>query len=341
MSDLAPTPLTGRFDTLTPALEPVSPARMAELRALPPTRAAHDAAMEELSAFRSVEMGGAISHPAPPGRLRIAAWNLERCLYPRESAALLRQHGASLALLSEVDHGLHRTGQRHTTRELAGALGHAYGFALEFLELAVMPTPLDFPANGPDNSLGFHGNGFTAALPARDPFVLRLPDEADWYVTPQGGQRRIGNRMAMGATFTHAGRDFIGCTVHLESRADFAGRARQVAFLLEALNSHAGNLPVVIGGDLNTAVEAEGGLQDPRETLFAEAKARGYNWSACNRAAPTTRPSTWSAGCGTRQLDWFCTRGFRATEPSVVPALAEDGTVLSDHELILVTLDFY
>jgi endonuclease/exonuclease/phosphatase family metal-dependent hydrolase len=307
---------------------------------LPSRTAAHDDVQAGIPAFRQVELGGSVTAPAPSGPLRVAAWNLERCLYPRASAALLRQHGAALALLSELDHGLHRTGQRHTTREVAAALGQSYGFALEFLELAVMLAPFAMPDNPEENNLGFHGNGFTAAMPCRDPAVIRLGAEADWFAAPKGGQKRIGNRMAVAATFTHGGRNFIGCSVHLESRSDFAGRARQMAQLLEAIDAYDRDLPVVIGGDLNTGVEAPGGLQDAREELFAMARSHGYDWSACNRAAPTTRPSTWSAGAGTRQLDWFCTRGFRASAPTVVPALAPDGTVLTDHELILVTLDF-
>jgi endonuclease/exonuclease/phosphatase family metal-dependent hydrolase len=332
--------LTGCFGKGVARLDEVPPAARQALLALPAAAAAHDQAQAGIPAFRQVELGGTVTAPAPAGPLRVAAWNLERCLYPEASAALLRRHGAALALLSEMDLGLHRTGQRHTTRDLAAALGHRYGFALEFLELAVMPAPFAMPGNPAENLLGFHGNGFTAALPCRDPVVIRLAAEADWFVAPKGGQKRIGNRMAVAATFTHEGRDFVGCAVHLESRSDFAGRARQMAQLLDAIDTYADGLPVVIGGDLNTGVEASAGLADTRERLFAESAARGYDWAACNQAAPTTRPSTWSAGAGTRQLDWFCTRGFRASAPAVVPAVAEDGTVLTDHDLILVTLDF-
>ncbi len=109
--------------------------------------------------------------------------------------------------------------------------------------------------------------------------------------------------------------------------------------LLDALDAYAGAaLPVVIGGDLNTHV-GPGGYGDASEPLFALAASRGYDWVACNLAQPTTRTSTWSTSEGTRQLDWFCTRGLSVRDPAVVPALGEDGSVLSDHELILLTLD--
>ena len=108
--------------------------------------------------------------------------------------------------------------------------------------------------------------------------------------------------------------------------------------LLDALDAYAGGLPVVIGGDLNTHV-GPGGHSDASEPLFALAASRGYEWRAGNLAQPTTRTSTWSTSEGTHQLDWFCTRGLSVRDPAVVPALAEDGSVLSDHELILLTVD--
>jgi endonuclease/exonuclease/phosphatase family metal-dependent hydrolase len=321
-----------------PSLTPVPAARRATWAAGPASGTTHDTALAAAAAFAQVETGGASPRP-PTGPLRIAAWNLERCLFPDASAALLRQQGAALTLLTEMDHGCHRTGQRHTTRLLAEALGQRYAFGVEFLELATMPAPLAFPGNPPENNLGFHGNGFVSALPFRDPVVIRLDAEADWYAAPRGGQRRIGTRMAIAAIFRHGDAEFLGCSVHLESDSDFAGRDRQMRTLLAALDNLAGALPVVVGGDLNTHVGA-GGHDDPRELLFESARRHGYDWRAANTAWASTRPSTWSAGAGARQLDWFCTRGCRASEPRMTPALGADGTVLSDHELIGITVAF-
>ncbi len=38
------------------------------------------------------------------------------------------------------------------------------------------------------------------------------------------------------------------------------------------------------------------------------------------------------------KLDWFLTRGVDVTESRVVPALAPDGEILSDHEMIVLTV---
>ena len=327
-----------------PALTPVAPDLRRHVCGLPATAEEHARVLAGLPAFGEVEVGGDVASPAGDGVLRVAAWNLERCLHPERAAALLRRHGAGLALLSEMDLGVRRTGNRHTVREVASRLGHRYAFGPEFLELAAMPAPIAFPDNPAGNRLGFHGNALTACLPFRDPVAIPLPEEFLWFAHGTGagehepGQKRVGARMALAATFRHAGHEFVGCSVHLESRSDFAGRARQMGHLLDALDEVAGGLPVVVGGDLNTHVGA-GGHDDARELLFAQARARGYDWAGCNLAQPTTRPSTWSKGAGLRQLDWFCTRGVRASAPEVVPALDGDGTVLSDHDLILVSLD--
>ena len=320
-------------------LTPVSAAQRALWAAGPAPGASHAELLAGLSLFAEVETGGAAEAPPPPGPLRIAAWNLERCLFPEASAALLRRHGAALTLLTEMDHGCHRTGQAHTTRRLAAALDQRYAFAVEFLELATMPAPVDYPGNPDGNVLGFHGNGFASALPFRDPAVIRLDEEADWFAQPRGGQRRIGTRMAVAAIFRHGDTEFVGCSVHLESDSDFAGRDRQMQTLLAALDRMAGGLPVVIGGDLNTHVGA-GGHDDARELLFETARRQGYDWRAANVAQASTRPSAWSAGAGARQLDWFCTRGCEASAPSMTPALGDDGTVLSDHEMIGITVRF-
>jgi endonuclease/exonuclease/phosphatase family metal-dependent hydrolase len=230
-----------------------------------------------------------------------------------------------------------RSGQVHTIGRIAGQLGQGYCYGLEFLELVSPPPPSGFPRNGDANSDAFHGNGIVTLLAIQKPIVIRLDEKADWYAQPKGNQRRIGNRMAVAATFGAGERGFVACSVHLENRTDGPGRAAQMQTLLDALDVYAVGLPVVIGGDLNTHV-GPGGYTDASEPLFAMAAARGYDWSACNLARPTTRQSTWSEGEGTRQLDWFCSRGLTVHNPEVVPAIGEDGSVLSDHEMILLTL---
>jgi endonuclease/exonuclease/phosphatase family metal-dependent hydrolase len=320
-------------DRLTPAPQSVRDGFLAS----PPTREAHTAAHADVAAFRQIEVQRTATSP-PSRAIRIAAWNLERCLYPEAAGHILQRNRVDLALLTEMDVGVLRTGQAHTIGRLAAQLNKSYCYALEFLELLPMPPPPGFPLNGSGNTEGFHGNGIVASLQIANPVVIRLDEMADWFAAPKGSQRRIGNRMAVAATVSAGTSRFVACSVHLENRTDGNGRARQMLTLLDALDAYAGSSPVVIGGDLNTHV-GPGGHVDAGEPLFAMAATRGYDWAACNLAQATTRTSTWSQSEGTRQLDWFCTRGVNARDPAVVPAPGKDATVLSDHELILVTLE--
>jgi endonuclease/exonuclease/phosphatase family metal-dependent hydrolase len=330
-------PAVGIWREIVGRLTPVPQSARQDFLGLPPTREAHAGAHANIAAFRQIEVQQSAT-ASSSGTIRIAAWNLERCLYPEESAKILRRNRVDLALLTEMDVGVFRTGQVHTIGHLAAQLGKSYCYALEFLELLPMPPPPGFPSNGDDNAEGFHGNGIVASLPIEDPIVVRLDEMADWFTAPMGSQRRIGNRMAVAATVSVDAARLVACSVHLENRTDGNGRATQMRTLLDALDAYAGSSPVVIGGDLNTHV-GPGGHGDAREPLFAMAAARGYDWGACNLAQPTTRTSTWSRSEGTRQLDWFCARGVKVRDPAVVPALGEDASVLSDHELILVTLE--
>jgi len=327
------------YRTVVPRLTAAPLAQRAAFRALPPDRADHDAAFDATEAFRQIEVGGATPSPHAGPTVRLAAWNLERGLFPEESARVLARHRVDLALLTELDIGMLRTGQVHTIGRMAATLGAGYAFGLEFLELGHMPPPDGFPLNGATNTEGFHGNGFVSALPFAAPVVIRLAEVAQWFNdAPAGLERRIGTRIAIAATFTAGTKRFVACSAHLESLGGGAGRATQMAGLLDALDAYADGLPVVIGGDLNALIPP--GQRDPAfEPLFAVAEARGFDFDAANTIAPTTRASAWSNHRGDRQLDWFCTRGIRARDPAVVPAIGQDADILSDHEMIIVTLE--
>src|ERR1700756_3837959 len=98
--------------------------------ALPPTREAHTAAHAAIAALRQIEVQQRAT-PSPSRTIRIAAWNLERCLYPESAARILQRNAVDLALLTEMDVGVLRTGQVHTIDRLAAQSGQSYCYALE------------------------------------------------------------------------------------------------------------------------------------------------------------------------------------------------------------------
>src|SRR5689334_8710121 len=81
--------------------------------------------------------------PAPvstSGPIRVVAWNIERGIQLDAIIATLRDHpslrAADVLLLSELDWGMARTGNRFIARDIAVALGMNYAFAPCYLALS-------------------------------------------------------------------------------------------------------------------------------------------------------------------------------------------------------------
>ncbi|MGD9917015.1 MAG: endonuclease/exonuclease/phosphatase family protein [Paenirhodobacter sp.] len=308
---------------------PAPGAAARDLAALPRTVVAHDAHAATIPALNLVETGGT----APPAPLafpiRVAAWNLERCLFPESTAVALA--GADLVLLSEMDCGTARTAQSHPTAEIAATLGMGYAYAVEFLELGLgSPEERDFCTDD-FNRLGFHGNALMARAPLGAVFALRLPGHRQWFT--DADQPRLGERLAIGARIETEAGPMLAVSTHLESACGADHRAAQIAALIAAVDLAFPGLPVLIGGDLNTGNHAGGDWR--AEGLFAVAQAAGFTAQGGPEEAPTTRPSLitrWPERA--MKLDWFLARGLELGETAIRPALTPDGTPLSDHDRI-------
>ena len=310
-----------------------------QVATLPRTIAAHDEKMAELPFMNAIETGGNAASACPLAfPFEVAAWNLERCLFPEATAGLLRRAtSAPVVLVSEMDDGMARTGQRNTTADLAGLLGMAYAYGVEFLELGLgSATEREF-CKDDFNRHGFHGNGLMAAIPLAQPFMLRLEGERLWFIDG-GDQPRLGERMAIGAVIETEAGPIVTVSVHLESATTAAYRERQVTGLVDALDEAFPGLPVLIGGDLNTGNHAGGDFE--AEGLFRQAAARGFSRHGGPLDQMTTRPSLitrWPERA--MKLDWFLARGLVVGETRIVPSLDDTGRPLSDHDLIVCRIE--
>ncbi|KAJ56247.1 hypothetical protein ACMU_10875 [Actibacterium mucosum KCTC 23349] len=277
--------------------------------------------------------------------LTIAAWNIERCKRVEDAAALIAQTGADIVLATEMDLGMARSSQRHTTRDLADALGMGYAFGVEFVELG-LGDPFETETHtGQTNLHGLHGNAILSRFPLSNVAVIPVADEGYWFATsPKGdGQYRVGGRMAIAAQVDLPGGPLTLAAVHYESEDDATGRAAQTQVMLRAMQTLYGDGPCVIGGDLNTkdfgAARMTGpeilAAPQPVEPSFAHFAAAGFDWRGANTGAPTTRAAP---GRPVRyplnRLDWLFTRGVTSSSPFVHAAVSERGEYLSDHELI-------
>ena len=121
--------------TILPELPAVTDAERARILSAPRTAGAHREILGEVPAMNAVQLGGAASARQLPAEFTVAAWNVERCLFPEATAEHLTPIAPDIVLLSEVDHGMARTSQRHTTEVMARRLGMQYAFGVEFHEL--------------------------------------------------------------------------------------------------------------------------------------------------------------------------------------------------------------
>lgn len=297
----------------------------------------HEAVLASLPCMNTVRIGGAPGAAPLAFPFTVAAWNMERCLFPEESAEKLRASGAPLILLSEMDEGMARTAQADPTGVIAGELGMNYAYGVEFFELSLGSEIERSYCKDDFNAKGFHGNSLMASVGLKAPFVFRLPGIGRWF-NDDGEQPRAGERCAVGATVETEAGPFVAVSVHLESVADGPYRERQMAALIDAVEAYAPGLPILIGGDLNTGNHSGGDWRT--DTLFAMAEARGFACHGGPLEETSTRPSLITRFPErAMKLDWFVARGLAISESHLVSSLNEEGKPLSDHDIIVCTIE--
>jgi endonuclease/exonuclease/phosphatase family metal-dependent hydrolase len=299
--------------------------------------AAHDAIMNRVGAMNTVETGGSPSRRRPLAfPFNVSAWNLERCLFVEDSAAHLAKSEPAVVLLTEMDNGMARTGQRHTTADLAAAMNMTYVYGVEFLEMGLgSDTERDFCVDR-FNDKGFHGNGVVSSVPLDICFMVRLRGERLW--RNDADQPRIGERCAVGGVIATEAGSFVAVSVHLESATTAAYRERQMTALIDEVEAAFPGLPSLIGGDLNTGNHTGGDFE--AEGLFAMSAARGFTRHGGPIDQMTTRPSLitrWPER--TMKLDWFLSRGLEIGQSTITTSLDHSGRPLSDHDFITCRID--
>ncbi|KAB2541114.1 endonuclease [Salipiger aestuarii] len=320
---------------VVPALPPVTDAERQQLLSAPRSVDAHRALMATIPAMRMVQTGGTAIAPALPRALSVVAWNVERGLFPEDSAAHIAHLAPDVVLLSEVDHGMARTRQRHTTEVMASRLGMTYAYGVEFHELDLGgPTERHF-CQDEFNALGWHGNAVLSRAPFDKVTLIRLDDHGHWFSAgADPDQPRLGGRMAIAAVVPTAAGPVCVVSTHLESNSGADHRAGQMIGLLDGIDRFAPDMPVLIGGDLNTGNHIPPDFDWRQESLFDAARTRGYAWDF-TADGMTTRPSLITPHPERKmKLDWFAGRGLTPGNNAVIPSEDADGRPLSDHDAV-------
>jgi endonuclease/exonuclease/phosphatase family metal-dependent hydrolase len=346
---------------LTTIVGRLDPPGLAEREAVNSGPVALDAFERAFRSFRcldQIELAPPPAAKAAPESARIVFWNAERLKYLDPSVALLRGLAADAILICEVDHGMARSGNAHRLAELAHALHSGYLYGVEFVELDLGDARERSWHAGEKNAAGLHGAGIVSPHALHAPELVRLERSGRWF-DGTFGERRVGTRIAIMAELRLAAGSVLLVSVHYESHTGPDDRLAQTRVMLDAIDRHSPQMPVLIGGDFNTStfevpisrqpeLVAKSLGEDPQrlllpmryEPMFAELKARGYNWDTCNpmgAATQRTRPDgTPPPPFG--RIDWLFARGLACSDAAVIPAVDAAGVAISDHDALAVTI---
>jgi endonuclease/exonuclease/phosphatase family metal-dependent hydrolase len=182
--------------------------------------------------------------------IRVLAWNLERGIRFDGIIEALKDHPdlkeKDLLLLTELDHGMARSGNRFVAQEIARELKLNYAFAPVYIPLQ-KGSGVESDMEG-ENTTSIHGLAMFSRYPMKNVHAVPLPNGKDkmW-----GKEKRIGYLRAIVADIEHPSGDLRAVTVHLDAHCSRKHRKMQMGIILDHLDTLP-PLPTVIGGDWNT-----------------------------------------------------------------------------------------
>lgn len=226
----------------------------------------------------------------PLGRhVRAVAWNIQRGSHFERLVDALRDHPelsrADVLLLSEVDHGMGRSRNRHVARELAAALNMGYAFAVSYLALED-----DFGENADavTSQLALAGSAILTRAPIVRAVNAAVPAVRDKFGS---SEKRLGRKRATIAALASEAGPITFAQAHLDSNAD----ARQRCVQLDAILDEAERLadgPLVLGGDLNTTTYQYSSTGRLVRDLLHKLVVTGFTGTVDNYLTPERRYET-------------------------------------------------
>lgn len=180
----------------------------------------------------------------------VAAWNIERGSYLDAIIEKLKEHkdlkDKDLYLLTELDYGMARSGNRFVAQELAKKLRLNYAFAPVYIALQ-KGSGVESQSLG-ENTNSIHGLAMFSRFPIRNAQAVSLPNGKDKMF---GKEKRLGYLRALIGEIEHPAGTFRAVTLHLDSHCSRKHRHRQMKIVLDYLEDLP-KMPTVIGGDWNT-----------------------------------------------------------------------------------------
>jgi endonuclease/exonuclease/phosphatase family metal-dependent hydrolase len=181
--------------------------------------------------------------------VRAVAWNIQRGARLDDLRRAVVEPpfaNADLLLLSEVDVGLGRSGNRNVARELAEVLGMSYAFGVSYLALT---DDFGDESAGRENTLALSGGAVLSRHPIGRVENIDLPAIRDKF---HSSEKRLGKKRALLAEIALPDGPLAVAACHLDSNASPAQRARQLAGVLDSVD-RSGVARALVGGDFNTS----------------------------------------------------------------------------------------
>lgn len=262
--------------------------------------------------------------------VKALAWNIERGSRFEGIVDVLTHHDRlkdkDVLLLTELDHGMARSGNRFVAQELASELKLNYAFAPVYIALQ-KGSGVESAAEG-ENTKSLHGLAMFSKYPMKNVHAVPLPNGKDkmW-----GKEKRLGHLRALVADIEHPAVEFRAVTVHLDAHCSRAHRHLQMRIILDHLDTLP-PLPTLIGGDWNTTTfnaqnarrailgywrRVSMGVKNVvnnhypypdryfERALFRELEARGYEYKSLNEpGAGTIHYDVSSIEKNTNLRDW-------------------------------------
>ncbi|MFM9903284.1 MAG: endonuclease/exonuclease/phosphatase family protein [Pyrinomonadaceae bacterium] len=265
-----------------------------------------------------------------PNSIAAVAWNIERGIRFDGIIDALKNNerlkDKDVLLLTELDYGMARSGNRFVAEEIAREIKLNYAFAPAYICLQ-KGSGVESEMDG-ENTVSIHGLGMFSRYPMTNVNAVPLPNGKDkmW-----GKEKRLGYLRALVADIEHPAGTFRAVTVHLDAHCSRAHRHKQIKIILDHLDTLP-PLPTLIGGDWNTTTYnaqsatrailgywrrvmmgiknvATNHLPHPdryfERRLFAEFESRGFDYKSLNElGAGTLHYDVESIEKNTNLRDW-------------------------------------
>ena len=182
--------------------------------------------------------------------IHVLAWNIERGNRFEGIIDALKNHeelnNKDVYILTELDYGMARSGNRFVAQEIARELKLNYAFAPVYIALQ-KGSGVESEMDG-ENTRSIHGLAMFSPWPMKNVHAVPLPNGKDkmW-----GKEKRLGYLRALFADIEHPSGTFRAVTIHLDAHCSRTHRVAQMKIILDHLDTLP-KMPTLIGGDWNT-----------------------------------------------------------------------------------------